>query len=82
MQRCRPNAGSSEDDVMCRDVLEPRMGQSWDQYVISGEMKTTTIQGHGNTESSKCDFQYFEITGTRIDMAALILRNLFWSQGC
>ena len=39
MQRCLPNAGSSEADVMCRGVLEPRMGQSR-EYVISGEMDT------------------------------------------
>ena len=59
MQRCLPNARSSEADVMCGDVLEPRMGQSRD--VISGEMDTDKIQGQGNTQSGKCDFQYFEI---------------------
>ena len=47
---------------MCGDVLEPRMGQSRKQYVISGEMDTNKIQGQGNyTQSGKCDFQYFEI---------------------
>ena len=46
---------------MCGDVLEPRMGQSQEQYVISGEMYTNKTQGQGNTQSGKCDFQYFEI---------------------
>ena len=46
---------------MCGDVLEPRMGQSREQYVISGEMNTNKIQGQGNTQSGKCDFQHFEI---------------------
>ena len=47
---------------MCGDVLEPRMGQSREQYhVISGEMDTYKIQGQGNTQTGKCDFQYFEI---------------------
>ena len=48
---------------MCGDVLGPRMGQSREQYVISGEMDTNKIQGQGNTQSGKCDFQYFEING-------------------
>ena len=64
MQRCLPKARSSEADVMCRDVLEPRMGQSREQYVISGGMENTKIQGQGiliNTQTGKCDFQYFEI---------------------
>ena len=43
------------------DVLEPRMGQSREQYVISGEMDTNKIQRQRNTQSCKCDFQYFEI---------------------
>ena len=46
---------------MCGDVLEPRMGQSREQYAISGEMDTNEIQGQGNTQSGKCDFQYYEI---------------------
>ena len=53
MQRCLPNAGSSEADVMCGDVLEPRMGQSRVQNVISGEMDTNKIQGQGNTQTGK-----------------------------
>ena len=61
MQRCLPDAGSSEADVMCGDVLVPRMGQSREHYVISGEMDTNKIQGQGNTQTGKCDFQYFEI---------------------
>ena len=46
---------------MCGDVLEPKMGQSREQYVISGEMDTNKFQGQGNTQTGKCDFQYFEI---------------------
>ena len=37
------------------------MGRSREQYVISGEMDTSKIQGQGNTQTGKCDFQYFEI---------------------
>ena len=52
---------SEEADVMYGDVLEPRMGQSREQYMISGGMENTKIQRQGNTQSGKCDFQYFEI---------------------
>ena len=47
--------------MMCCEVLEPRMEQSREQDVISGEMETNKIQGQGNTQTGKCDFQYFEI---------------------
>ena len=38
-----------------------RMGQSLEGSAISSEMEINKIQRQGNTQTGKCDFQYFEI---------------------
>ena len=67
---------------MCGDVVEPRMGQSRERYVISGEMDTNKIQDRETHRVVSVIFSILRYTGTRIDMATMIMRNFIWSRGC